>query len=297
MLRNKSYYNKLHNSLIRGKCYRNFDLSKLSFFKVGGPCDLFFVPEDIEDLQNFIAHNSLPITVLGNMSNVLILDGGIRGCVISLSKLNRIKKYYSDTVEVECGVNLSKFIKEAATQGISCCERLYTIPGTVGGALAMNAGVPEFEISDALKSFTYINDFEELIVVDDINMSYRNGNLPGIAVSCILECHKDNSQEILQRLKHIFVDRLKKQPITVATCGSTFKNPDGYKAWQLIKDSGCSELKIGGAGVSPLHCNFIVNNGNATASDILELINLIKDRVLQYSGILLKEEIKIIGEM
>ena len=285
---------------IKGQYFYNFDISKISFMKVGGTCDVLYIPYDINDLIYFI-HNKqkdIPITIIGNLSNTIVTDNGIRGCCISLKNLNNVT-LLDNFVEVECGISINNFVRFCVNNNISCCEQLYVIPGTIGGALSMNAGTPSFEIKDVVKSIKLINiDNGNILEIDNSNMLYRNGNLPKdhIAISCILQTKYEDSNKLKQIIKNIINKRIETQPINTNTCGSTFKNPQGYKAWQLIKESGCCGLKVGGARVSDKHCNFIVNDCNAKSSDVIQLIKLIQEKVFIKTGILLEPEVKIIGK-
>lgn len=284
---------------VKGQYYYNFDISKISFMKVGGICDVLYIPQDINDLIYFIQNKQkdIQVTIIGNLSNTIVTDDGIRGCCISLKNLNNIT-VRNNFIEVECGITLNNFVKFCVSNNISCCEQLYVIPGTIGGALAMNAGVPSFEIKDVVQNIKLINIYNgNILEIDNSNMKYRNGNLPKnyIAVSCILKTKYEDSNKLKQIIKDIIKKRIETQPINTNTCGSTFKNPQGYKAWQLIKESGCCGLRVGGARISDKHCNFIVNDGNAKSSDVIQLIKLIQDKVLSKTGILLEPEVKIIG--
>lgn len=287
---------------IQGEYKFDFDLKNIAFFRVGGKCDIFFTPKNEDDLINFFQNkpDDLEITILGNMSNVLILDGGIRGCVVNLKFLDNIEFYENNTAKVESGVILSKFIKKSIENNLSSCEKLYCIPGTIGGAISMNAGIPNFEISDVLVSIDCL-DFKgnkKTITKENLNMSYRNGNVPreALITSCILKTFPGKKEELELFIKDIMLKRRSSQPIGQPTCGSTFKNPKDLKAWQLIKESGCDTLKFGGAIVSDIHCNFLINSGDAKASDFLELIKIIKEKVLKKTGVLLEEEVITIGE-
>ena len=292
----------LHNiPKINGAYEFNFSLGEISFFKVGGVCDILFSPKSEEQLIYFLENKpkNLNITILGNMSNILISDLGIRGCVVRLNNLNDIK-FYEGYVEVNSGVLLSKLINKCAKLGISCCERLFCIPGSVGGALFMNAGIPGFEINDVLISIDAV-DFHgvrKTFTNADLKMGYRNGNIPKnfLITSAKLKTFPKDKDTIFAEIKGLHEKRLKSQPIGMPTCGSTFKNPDGYKAWQLIKDAGCDKLSVGGARISDVHCNFLINSGGAKASDFLELIEIIKIRVFEKTEIMLQEEIIKIGE-
>ena len=287
--------------IVKGQYHYNFDISKISFMKVGGICDLLYIPQDINDLIYFIQNKqkNIPITIVGNLSNTIVTDKGIRGCCISLKNLNNIT-ILDNYIRVECGITINKFVKFCIDHNISCCEQLYVIPGTIGGALVMNAGISSFEIKDVVKSITLVNiNNGNILTVDNSNMSYRNGNLPSnyIAVSCILKTKYEDSNKLKSTIQNIMKKRMETQPINTNTCGSTFKNPLGYKAWQLIKESGCCGLRVGRAVVSDKHCNFIINDGNATSSDVINLINIIKEKVFNNTGILLEPEVKIVGEL
>lgn len=297
---------KLLLPAVRGLYKYNYNLGQHSFLKTGGVADVLFLPADTEDLLFFLQHVSkdIPITVIGNMSNCLILDKGIRGVVVSLANLQKIE-FFENTVKVEAGVLLSKLIQDCVVREVSCCEWLHMIPGTVGGALFMNAGTSAFEIKNVVDYIDILdintNEFSRTYAN---KMCYRNGNISHshIITSCVLKTKPENSEKLTKILSEVRKARTDTQPIGQLTCGCTFKNPDdtvsqGKKAWQLIQMAGCTEMTVGGASVSRIHSNFIINNGFATASDILTLINDVKIRVFDRTGVLLEEEIKVLGEM
>lgn len=278
-----------------------FPLHKLAFFKVGGSCDVLFTPTNENDLVKFLFHKpaDLPITILGNMSNVLISDAGIRGCVLRLSKLSNIT-FFDGYVEVGAGVTLPRFINCCMKKGISCLEKLFCIPGSMGGAVSMNAGIPGFEVSGVLLSISAVSIADgkkQVFSREGLHMGYRNGGVPpGVVVtSAKLRTAAKSRDEIYAEIRDISERRKMTQPIGMPTCGSTFKNPPRRKAWQLIKEAGCDSLSVGGARVSEKHCNFLINSGNATAADFVALIDKIKARVLEKTGILLQEEIRRVG--
>ena len=286
---------------VRGEYLFDYALRSQSFFKVGGNCNVMFIPADVDDLLQFLTKKSqdLKITILGNMSNVLISDCGIQGCAIQLKNLDKID--FSDNyVEVQAGTLLSKFISTCTKNEVSCCEKLCCIPGTIGGAIFMNAGIPGFEISDVLISVSGVNFSGEkrTFAKDELNVTYRCGNIPNdfIVTSVRLKTFSKDTSQILNEIKELQAKRLKSQPIGQATCGSTFKNPSGARAWELIKQAGCDKLSVGGAKVSKKHCNFLVNTGNAKASDFVKLIDIIKSKVFEQTGYELQEEIKRIGD-
>ena len=286
---------------IAGEYKFDVPLKLYTFFKVGGNCDVMFIPSSVLDLEEFLKNKSsdLPITILGNMSNVLISDYGIRGCVIRLNNIKNIE-FYDGYVDVQAGMLLSNFIMQCAKHNLSCCEKLFCIPGTIGGAVYMNAGIPGFEISDVILSIDCIDYkcIKKTFCRNDLNMTYRNGNIPKncIVTSVKLKTFNSKTDEILKEIETTKIKRLNSQPIGQPTCGSTFKNPEMGKAWELIKYAGCDRLFVGGAKVSEKHCNFLVNSGNAKASDFIKLIDLIKTRVYEKTGVELHEEIKIIGD-
>jgi UDP-N-acetylmuramate dehydrogenase len=287
--------------LIRGEYVFNFPLKDISFLKTGGTCDILFYPKDITDLVCFYQNkpSELPDMIIGNLSNTIIPDEGIRGCVINLSKFMTAVRFVDEYVEIDAGANLSKFIKLCVEREISSCEKLFAIPGTVGGAVVMNAGTPDFEICNSLISVTCFDTNTKTLVSlqkSQIGMTYRNGNIAKgfIVISAIFKTLKMDKVKLKRIIKDILIKRQQTQPIGEATCGSTFKNPPGHKAWKLIKDAECAELSVGGASISKLHANFLINSGNATSSDFVKLINIIKNKVYAKTGILLEEEIIIL---
>lgn len=279
----------------------NFPLKNISFFKVGGNCDVLFYPKDENDLMNFLKEKpkNLPIAILGNISNVLISDKGFHGCIIKLDYLNKVN-FYNNYLKAESGIKLLDLITKCVNKNLSCCEDLVCIPGTIGGAISMNAGIPDFEISDVLISIEIL-DFEgnkKIIEKQDLKMEYRNGNIPNdsIIISANLKTVFKKSQELFRKIAELREKRMKTQPIGDKTCGSTFKNPDGMKAWELIKSANCEKLFFGEARVSDIHCNFLINSGNATAQDFFQLIEIIKTKVFEKTGIMLEEEIIKLGD-
>jgi UDP-N-acetylmuramate dehydrogenase len=178
---------------------------------------------------------------------------------------------------------------------------MYCIPGTIGGALSMNAGVPTFEIFDVVIRIECVDMRGNTVSLhkNELNPVYRSGNIPKdlIITSCILRTFESSIAVVKATMAEIKKKRMLTQPINMATCGSTFKNPEGYKAWQLIDSAGCRGMSVGGACVSDLHCNFIINNGDATFQDVKTLIGLIKEKVLTKHGIMLCEETQIIESL
>lgn len=286
--------------IIRGSIHKNVDLSKKSWFGVGGVADVVFEPADIDDLVQFCRNiRDIPITILGAMSNVLIRDGGIRGVVIILGDYFNQLYREEDVIEVGAAVHCSKLASYAADSDLGGLEFLSGIPGTVGGAIKMNAGCFGSEIFDMLVEFEAVsmNGKMKWFTKKDINFKYRESNIPNdiIVTRAWLKCNAEPNYSIIKKTNVMMERRKKSQPLNKRSCGSTFKNPDGKKAWELIEAAGCRGMRIGGASISEKHCNFIVNDGNATAEDIENLGEKVRKQVLKTSGINLEWEIFVTG--
>ena len=284
----------------------NIELSKYSWFNLGGPAELFFKPENKNQLIEFLKHsqeNKLKITVLGAGSNTLIRDEGIKGVVIKLGpNFSKIELINENTIQVGAATLDRKISNFAKENGIGSLEFLSCIPGSIGGAVIMNSGCYGFDISKVLTSITVIdvqNCIEKQIPREDIDFFYRGTNLPSnlIITSVKLQGTVAEKQLIEKKQLQMLEQKKLSQPSQIKTCGSTFKNlQNEKKAWQLIKETGCDKFFEGDAVISKKHCNFFVNNGNAKSSDIEKLINKVKKTVNDKTGINLELEIKIIGE-
>ena len=291
-------YNHLPD--VRGSYRIDADLGKQCWFQVGGKADLIFRPEDAEDLRSFLHqyNRRTPIYILGVGSNILISDSGFHGCVIKLGK--GFTHIHRDGNRLICGAGCLDInvAKHALSESLGGLEFLYGIPGTIGGALAMNAGAYGRELADVLVSATAINldGIQKTFSVQELGYSYRSNSLEDgwIFTEAIIQATPADASTISSIMDNIQIQRSTTQPIKSRTSGSTFRNPPGYKAWELIDKAGCRGLRIGGAVVSDLHCNFFINTGTASAQEIIMLIAEVKRRVLETSGITLHEEIKII---
>lgn len=287
---------------VKGKVLPQFNVGKLTFFKTTGIADYLFIPQDINDLQFFLSHKPkyIPIFLLGAGSNVLIRQGGIKGVVIKLNFFNQIKLLEHNQLLVGAGVSDKALANFAQHNGIGGLEFLYTIPGTIGGAAAMNAGAYHTDISQIFISAKVLDlngQLHTFTKLDD-NFSYRNSRFKHnyIILEVKLQGSKSNPQDILTKMHQLEEYRVANQPLAhQKTAGSTFKNPANYKAWQLIKQANAHILSVGGAVVSDKHCNFLLNKNNASAQDIEELGNKIKEKVYKNSKIQLEWEIEIVG--
>ncbi len=286
---------------VTGDYRENANLGKMCWFQVGGATDVLFKPKDVSDLCNFLANkpDDIPYFVFGVGSNILIRDSGFRGVAIRLGREFTTISHSENIIKAGAGaldVNVALY---SATVGVAGVEFLSGIPGTIGGALAMNAGAYGTEVKDILISAKAITQKGELKEFSnkDFGFRYRGQNLDPslIFVEASLQGRTGTSEVVKNKIEEIQNRRESTQPIRSKTGGSTFQNPEGHKAWQLIDQAGCRGLKIGGAQVSEMHCNFFINTGDATASDLENLINEVKSRVLKNSGIELHEEIRFIG--
>ena len=281
----------------------NENLSKYSWFNLGGPADIFFRPENKLQISEFLKQLKgleYDLYILGAGSNTLIRDSGVKGIVIKLSsKFSQIKLLEKDKIEAGAAAfdrKVSDFAKEHSLSGM---EFLSCIPGSIGGAVAMNCGCYGSDISQILHSVKVldINGEEKVITKNEIQFHYRGNNLPKnyIILSVILKGLLSSKEAIEKKQTELIRKKNESQPSKIKTGGSTFKNSNGKKAWALIKESGCDSFSVGDAKISEKHCNFFINNGKAKASDIEKLINKVKEEVKLKTGINLELEIKIIG--
>ncbi len=282
----------------------NENLSKYSWFNLGGPADIFFRPKNKDQLIEFIKKirgYSYKIYVLGAGSNTLIRDSGVKGIVIKLgSKFSNIKLLEKDTIEVGAGTFDRKVSDFAKNNNISNMEFLSCIPGSIGGAITMNSGCYGSDISKILLSIKVVDleGREKEIKNDEIKFYYRGTDLSSdyIILSAILRGNPSPKKLIEKKQEEFIKKKKESQPSQIKTGGSTFKNHNDKKAWMLIKESGCDKFSVGDAKISNKHCNFFVNEGKAKASDIEKLINQVKKQVKFKTGVNLELEIKIIGD-
>lgn len=292
---------------IRGKYVENADLSALTWFRVGGLADVLFMPADENDLALFLKEipEAIPVISMGVGSNLLVRDGGVRGVVIRLGSPFRQVETNGLRVTAGAGAIDAQVAKAAAQAGIAGLEFYRGVPGTIGGALRMNAGAYGGETKDILvEAVGYDRNGRRCVLSNaDMDFSYRHCGAPEgiIFTSAVFEGRVDDPAAIMARMDEISEKREATQPIRERTGGSTFANPDpdisgGRKSWQLIDEIGGRGRVIGDAQVSERHCNFMINRGNATAADLEALIESLRKDVLTKTGVELRWEIKRIGE-
>ena len=288
---------------VRGRLSADAPLGKTTWFRVGGPAEALFRPADVDDLADFLAAcpGDVPITVIGVASNMLVRDGGVPGVVIRLGGGFADIAVDRDAGLVTAGaaaldLNVAKVARDAGLAGL---EFLAGIPGTIGGAVRMNAGAYGGEVIDALVTATVVD--RSGTVTDrtpaDLDLSYRHSGLVEgeIVTRAVFRATPGDPDAIGARIQSITDARGATQPIRSRTGGSTFANPPGHKAWQLIDQAGCRGLRLGGAQVSEQHTNFLINTGDATAAEIEALGEEVRRRVQETAGIALRWEIRRIG--
>ncbi len=285
---------------VRGRYRAEVPLARWSWFRVGGPAEVLFEPADKDDLRTFLSERppEVPVTVIGFGSNLLIRDGGVPGVVVRLGPPFAAIRAVDDEIHAGAAALSIHVARAALSAGLGGLEFLSGIPGTIGGALRMNAGAFGGETATVVRQVTAVDGIGNLhtLAAEDLGFSYRRSDVPDdwIFVAAALAGRIEPKARIAARMDEIAARRRQSQPRTL-TGGSTFLNPPGEKAWRLIEQAGCRGLRRGGAMVSELHCNFLVNTGNATAADLEALGEEVRRRVKEESGIDLEWEIRRIG--
>jgi UDP-N-acetylmuramate dehydrogenase len=288
---------------LRGRLTANTSLADITWFRVGGTAQLLFTPADEADLAYFLAHapTDLPLTVIGLGSNLLVRDGGVPGAVIRLGRgFSDIKVEEGHRLRVGTAVPDVKVARAAADAGIAGLAFYRGIPGSIGGALRMNAGAHGRETKDALVEARAVDRQGNVHVlkVADMGLSYRHSGVPAdwIFTQALYQGEVGDSADIQRQMDEVAQYREANQPTRQRTGGSTFKNPPGRSAWRLIDEAGCRGLRIGGAKVSDMHCNFLINDGNASGEDVERLGETVRARVLAATGVALHWEIIRLGQ-
>jgi UDP-N-acetylmuramate dehydrogenase len=272
-------------------------------FKIGGPADILVTPESYEDVQNIIKYcikENIPYIIIGNGSNLLVKDGGIRGVVVKLTKLNKIE-IEGEKLVAQSGGLVSDVSQAALNASLTGFEFACGIPGSVGGAVAMNAGAYISDISNVVQSALIIDKEGNLknLSKDELELGYRNSAVLKYGYTVVEATFKLSAGDydtIKNKVEDLQRRRKEKQPLEYASAGSTFKRPEGYFAGKLIEDCNLKGSKVGDAEVSVKHSGFIINKGNATAKEILSLISLVQKTVYEEFGVELHPEVRIIGE-
>ncbi|MEO1561794.1 MAG: UDP-N-acetylmuramate dehydrogenase [Pseudomonadota bacterium] len=296
---------------VRGTLTPNFELSKLSWLKVGGPAAYLFQPADKADLQEFLARYEGEVFPIGVASNLIIRDGGLDAVVIKLGRSFNEITVEGTNIRAGAAALDAHVARKAAEAGVDLTF-LRTIPGAMGGAVKMNAGCYGTYVADAVRSVDLVlrDGTPQTLSADEIGFSYRNSELPegALIASVLLEGARAEPEALHAKMEAQLAKRAESQPVKDLSCGSTFANPAGFsstgeaddpmdlKAWKLIDDAGMRGARLGGAQMSEMHSNFLINTGNATAADLEGLGELVRKKVFQNSNIQLQWEIKRVGK-
>ena len=273
-------------------------------FRIGGPADALALPktpEEVAEVVHFCYEHAQPYYVLGNGSNLLVSDEGYRGLVLQLYRNFNEIQVNGETITVQSGAMLAAVARTAYQTGLTGLEFASGIPGTIGGAVVMNAGAYGGEMKNVLKEVTVLTKEGEVLVIPAkaLELGYRTSVIPKngwIVLGAVLQLKKGDQEQILARMEELKEQRITKQPLDLPSAGSTFKRPEGYFAGKLIMDAGLRGFTVGGAQVSEKHCGFVVNRGNATAADVWKLICEVKRRVKEMTGVELEPEVKLLGD-
>jgi UDP-N-acetylmuramate dehydrogenase len=288
---------------LRGRLRANEPLAPITWFRVGGPAQLFFAPLDEDDLAYFLANipRDLPVTTIGLGSNLIIRDGGVPGVVIRLGRGFMKMEANEEACEIRAGAMVpdARLAMAAADAGIAGLSFYRGIPGSLGGAMRMNAGAHGGETKDHLVEARSVDRKGEIHLHSnsDMGFAYRHCSIgeDHIFTSALFRGERGKAEDLRAEMQEVVDYREEKQPVKSRTGGSTFRNPEGMSAWKLIDEAGCRGLRIGGAHISTKHCNFIINDEEASAADIERLGETVRRRVFENSGVRLHWEIKRIG--
>ncbi len=301
---NLVFYNNLKDMIEESRVYVDEPMKKHTTFRVGGPADYFVVPKTKEEVKNIVAlcrEFDMPYYILGNGSNLLVGDKGYRGVIIQIYREMNHIQVEGDRVKVQAGALLSKIGSAAFEAGLTGFEFAAGIPGTMGGAVVMNAGAYGGEMKDVLFSVTVLTPEGEVLTLSnkELELGYRTSVVAKknyIVLEATLVLQKGEKDAIKARMDELRIQRTTKQPLEYPSAGSTFKRPEGYFAGKLIQDAGLRGFQVGGAQVSEKHCGFVINKEDATAADVLELMRQVSATVKEKFGVELEPEVKRLGE-
>ena len=303
-MENNRIENKFCACLGSDNVYRNEPMKKHTTFRIGGPADYYLCPHSAKEIQKVVEicrEEKIPYFILGNGSNLLVSDKGYRGAVIQLWKNVSDIRVDGCLIEAKAGASLAKIAAQALEEGLTGMEFAAGIPGTLGGAVVMNAGAYGGEMKDILKEALVMDEEGKIFTLEkeNLKLGYRTSIVKEkgyIVLAATLELKPGNREEIRKLMEDLKQRRAEKQPLDMPSAGSTFKRPEGYFAGKLIMDAGLRGFSVGGAQISEKHCGFVVNTGEASASDVLNLIREVQKRVRENSGVELETEVKFLGE-
>ena len=300
----EKFEEKLRNCLDKGTVLKDEMMKKHITFRVGGPADYFVVPKTVKevcDVVNLCRNDNIPYYIIGNGSNLLVGDKGYRGVVIQMFKELSTLEVNENRIKAQAGCRLSQIANEALKAGLGGFEFAAGIPGTLGGAVIMNAGAYGGEMKDVLDNVTVLtkDGKVEILKKEELGLGYRRSRIADdgdIVLEAEIVLREKEQDEIKAVMDDLRERRVSKQPLEYPSAGSTFKRPEGYFAGKLIQDAGLRGFSVGGAQVSEKHCGFVINKGEATAEDIIHLIHSVTEKVKEDTGITLEPEVKCLGE-
>lgn len=301
---NQNFYDKLNNVIAKDSILIDEPMSRHTTFRVGGPADFFVTPKAKEEVRDVICickEAGMPYYIIGNGSNLLVSDAGYRGVIVQIYKEMNEVKVEGDLVKAQAGALLSGIAAKALGAELSGFEFASGIPGTIGGACVMNAGAYGGEMKDVLESVTVLTGEGKIIELgrNELELGYRTSVIAKkgyIVLGAVLKLERGDGEKIKTYMDELKEKRVTKQPLEYPSAGSTFKRPEGYFAGKLIQDSGLKGFTVGGAQVSEKHSGFVINKGNATAADVMELIRQVTAKVKEDTGVTMEPEVKQIGE-
>jgi len=301
---NQNFYDKLNNVIAKDSILIDEPMSRHTTFRVGGPADFFVIPkakEEVRDVIRICKEAGMLYYIIGNGSNLLVSDAGYRGVIVQIYKEMNEVKVEGDLVKAQAGALLSGIAAKALGAELSGFEFASGIPGTIGGACVMNAGAYGGEMKDVLESVTVLTGEGKIIELgrNELELGYRTSVIAKkgyIVLGAVLKLERGDGEKIKTYMDELKEKRVTKQPLEYPSAGSTFKRPEGYFAGKLIQDSGLKGFTVGGAQVSEKHSGFVINKGNATAADVMELIRQVTAKVKEDTGVTMEPEVKQIGE-
>lgn len=300
----KNFYDQLIQIIDKEYVLENEPMSRHTTFRVGGNADYYVMPSSVESIQKLITlckKENVSFYIIGNGSNVLVSDSGYRGVIIEVCRAMNQIQIEGTKIRVQAGALLSKVANEALKNSLTGFEFAAGIPGTLGGAVVMNAGAYGGEMKDVICQATVVTKEGELLTLkaEELELGYRTSIIKRkdyIVVEAVLSLKEGNQDQIKEYMDDLKNRRTTKQPLEYPSAGSTFKRPEGYFAGKLIEDAGLRGFTVGGAQVSEKHCGFVINKNHATAKDIFDLINQVSERVKENSGVDLEPEVKKLGD-
>lgn len=301
---NFNLYNKLVQITDEKRVLKDEPMKKHTTFRVGGNADYFVMPQNASEIRNIVTlckHAEIPYYILGNGSNLLVSDTGYRGVIIQIYKEMNDIQVEGDKIKVQAGALLSRVGNIALEAELTGFEFAAGIPGTVGGAVVMNAGAYGGEMRDIIVNATVLTQDGDIVTInkEDLELGYRTSVIAKkgyIVLEAEYQLQKGDKEAIRAKMDELKVQRVTKQPLEYPSAGSTFKRPEGYFAGKLIQDAGLRGFQVGGAQVSEKHCGFVINKDQATAADIMELMRQVSEKVMQEFGVKLEAEVKALGE-